>query len=217
MVQFCGATAKVISLPKRLNENMASAGVVSHEARKQQRTQHDSEVKSHVDHVMNISQGFKMSLPIALQVRINLEDDGFYGFLQPFIKAELSCFSFPCYFKSIRKNRKRIMAPQTCIQTTVFKVVGSEKWKNQFRKDAIQGVPQWNAGLKIQTIQGDGLKAKTLKTGPSSRKNDMDIYQQKFMDKTHTEHHMPAEGYHTPTRINTKLLKVGYVSLAFLS
>ena len=32
MVRFCGATAKVISSPKRLNETMASAGVASHEA-----------------------------------------------------------------------------------------------------------------------------------------------------------------------------------------
>jgi len=75
MVQSCGATARVIPSPKKLNENMGSAGVVSHEAAswlqgvwKQQRTQHDSEVKSHVNHVMNISQGFKMSLPIASQV-----------------------------------------------------------------------------------------------------------------------------------------------------
>ena len=77
------------------------------------------------------------------------------------------------------------------------------------------GMLAWR--FKPTAIQGDGLKAKTLEPGPSSRKNDMNIYQRKFMDKTHTEHHMPAEGYHTPTRINTKLRKVGCVSLAFLS
>ena len=59
MVQFCGSTAKVFSSPKRLNENITSAGVVSHEAAgvwKQQNTQDDSEgkgvqVKSHVPYV----------------------------------------------------------------------------------------------------------------------------------------------------------------------